>query len=133
MPSASSCLLHFFVSQKIHIKRSLNGIKTDGHFFWNIYDFWEEESTRDDTRGGHEVGGAPYPPGRSLHPFGHLEASLTCTPSLLGVFWSRKNHGESFIPFVLCLVFLFCETLKYAKKTETGTGLSVNSLVPKII
>ena len=48
----------FFVSQNIHIKRSPNGIKTDGDFFWNIYDFWEEESMRDDARGAHEVGGA---------------------------------------------------------------------------
>ena len=29
----------FFVSQKIHIKRSPHGIKTDEDFFWNIYDF----------------------------------------------------------------------------------------------
>ena len=26
-------------------------------------------------------------------------ALLTWTPSLLGVFWSKKNHRESFIPF----------------------------------
>ena len=31
----------------------------DGEYFWNIYDFWEEESTRDDARGAHEAGGAP--------------------------------------------------------------------------
>ena len=47
----------FFVTQKIHIKRSPNGIKTDGDFFWNICDFWEEESTRGDARGGHQAGG----------------------------------------------------------------------------
>ena len=36
-------LLHvFFVSQKIHIKRSPNGIKTDGEYFWNIGEIWEE-------------------------------------------------------------------------------------------
>ena len=46
----------FYVSQKLHIKRSPNGIKTDGELFWNICDFWEEESTRDDARGGHEIG-----------------------------------------------------------------------------
>src|SRR3954468_6181203 len=51
----------FFVSQKIHIKRSPNGIKTDGDFFWNICDFWEEESTRYDARGGHEAGARPGP------------------------------------------------------------------------
>ena len=32
--------------------------------FWNIYDFWEEKSTRDGARGGHEAGGrAPDPRG----------------------------------------------------------------------
>ena len=69
----------FFVSQNIHIKRSPNEIKTDGYFFWNIYDFWEEESTRDDARVAHEVGGrapgcqaCPDPRGhpvRRLEPF----------------------------------------------------------------
>ena len=51
----------FFVSQKIHIKQSPNGIKTDGDFFWNIYEFWKVESTRDDARGAHEgEGRAPW-------------------------------------------------------------------------
>ena len=63
----------FFVSQNIHIKRSPNGIKTNGDFFWNICDFWEEKSTRDDARGGHEARGrAPDPRGhpvRRLMPF----------------------------------------------------------------
>ena len=61
----------FFVSRNIHIKRSPNGIKTDGDFFWNIYDFWEEESTRDDARGAHEVGGAPQGVRRAPDPRGH--------------------------------------------------------------
>ena len=47
MPSASSCLLHVYVSQKTHIKWSPNGIKTDGELFWNIYDFWEVKTSRD--------------------------------------------------------------------------------------
>ena len=43
----------FFVSQNIHTKRSPNAIKKPTRlFFWNIYDFWEEESTRNDARGG---------------------------------------------------------------------------------
>ena len=71
MPSASSCLLHVFVSQNIHIKRSPNGIKIDGDFFWNIYGFWEEKSTRDGARGRHEAGGALHPPGRAPDPRGH--------------------------------------------------------------
>ena len=67
-------------------------------------------------------GGAPYAPGRALHPCGHLVALLTCTPSLLGVFWSKKNHRGSFIPFGLRLLFLFCETLKQGKKQKLTLG-----------
>ena len=56
----------FYVSQKPNIKRNPNGIKTDGELFWNIWDFLEEESTRNSVRGGHEIGGAPWA------PVGHL-------------------------------------------------------------
>ena len=35
----------------------------DGEYFWNIWRIWEEESTRDGARGGHEAGGAPAPLG----------------------------------------------------------------------
>ena len=60
----------FYVPQKPNIKRSPNGIKTDGELFWNIYDFLEEKSTRDGARGGHEAGGrAPNPHG---HPVRRL-------------------------------------------------------------
>ena len=76
-----------------------------------------------EPRGAHKGGGHALPPGRALRPCGHLVASLTCTPSPLDVFWSKKNHRESFIPFGLRLVFLFCETLKQGKKTETRTRL----------
>ena len=48
----------FYISQKPHIKRSPNGIKMAEEYIWNICDFWEEESMRDDARGGHEAGGA---------------------------------------------------------------------------
>ena len=65
MPSASSCLLHVF-SQKIHIKQSPNGIKTHGDYFWNIYEFWEEESTRDDAQGAHKAGSTPQGVGAPL-------------------------------------------------------------------
>ena len=58
----------FFVSQKPNIKQSPNGIKTDGELFWNIYDFWEEKSTRDGARGGHEAGGRACPPRRAPDP-----------------------------------------------------------------
>ena len=61
----------FFVSQKIHIKRSPNGIKTDADFFLNICDFWEVESSRDDARGGTRQGGKPQGVRRALGPHGH--------------------------------------------------------------
>ena len=70
-----------------------------------------------ELRGAHE-GGVANPPGRALHPCGRLVARLTCTPSLLGVFWSKKNHREGFIPFGLRLVFLFCKTQKQGKKQK---------------
>ena len=60
----------FYVSQKTNIKRSPNGIKTDGELFWNIWDFPGEESTQNGVRGGHETGGAPTPPGRAWHSRG---------------------------------------------------------------
>ena len=77
--------------------------------------------------------GRALPPGRALLPHGRLIASPTSSPSLLVCFRSKKDHREGFIPFGLCLEFLFCKTLKQAKKTETGTRPSVNRLVPKII
>ena len=63
----------FYVSQKPHIKRSPNGIKTDGELFWNICDFWEEESTRDRAQGAHEAGARPGP---SLAPVKAVDALL---------------------------------------------------------
>ena len=64
------------------------------------------------------VRGHALPPGRALHSCGRLVALRT--PSLLGVFWSKKNHREGFIPFGHRLVFLFCEK---QGNTETGTRL----------
>ena len=61
----------FFVSQKTHTKRSPNRIKTYGDLFWNLYKFWEVESSQDDARGGHEAGGAPQGVRRALAPRGH--------------------------------------------------------------
>ena len=57
----------FYVSQKPNIKWNPNGIKTDGELFWNIWDFPEEESTRNGARGVQEIGSAPSPPGRAWH------------------------------------------------------------------
>ena len=56
----------FYVSQGTHIKRNPNRIKTDRELFWNIWDFPEEQSTRNGVWGGHEIGGRAPTPGRSL-------------------------------------------------------------------
>ena len=74
VPVPVSCM--FFVSQNIHIKRSPNGIKIDTDFFWNIYDFWEEKSTRDGARGGHEARARACPLGRAADPRGPLVRRL---------------------------------------------------------
>ena len=71
---------------------------------------------------GQQDRGCALPPGRALHPRGRLVASPTSSPSRLVCFWSKKDHRESFIPFGLRLVFLFCETLKQAKKQKLALG-----------
>ena len=63
------------------------------------------------------------PPWARPHPRGHLEAFLTSTPSLLDCFRSKNNAPEGFIPFGLCLIFLFFEILKQAIKQQYGLGL----------
>ena len=64
--SASSCLLHVFCFAETQYQTEFKRDKNRRRFFWNIYDFWEVKSTRNGVRGGHEVGGAPYPPGAPL-------------------------------------------------------------------
>ena len=88
----------FYVSQKPHIKRNPNGIKTDGEYFWNIWRIPEEKSMRDGARGRLEVGGAPHPPGRAPDPRGLPVRRLM--PSFgrkKAIFW-KKNHDEDFSP-----------------------------------
>jgi hypothetical protein len=53
-------------------------------------------------------GRTPVACGCLMTPLAHLRCSV-------GVFWSKKNHRESFIPFGLRLIFLFCETQKQGK------------------
>ena len=69
--------------------------KTGGDFFWNICDFWEEESTRDDARGGHEAGGRV--PGGGRAPY--LVASSKLPLRALQVFWA------SFLPKIISIRF----------------------------
>ena len=78
----------FYVSQNIHTKRNPNGIRTDGTYFWNIWKTPEEKSTRDGTRGGHEVGGAPDPPGRAPYPREPPVRRLTL------FFWRKKANFQ---------------------------------------
>ena len=81
----------FFVSQKIHIKRSTNAIKFYGQLFWNICDFWELESPQTEARGGHS------PPGRAR---GARSPSGLCSPRTLvgpllraqGSLYPKKNR-----------------------------------------
>ena len=61
----------FFVLQKYPYETESKRDKNLWRFFWNICDFWEEESTRDDTRGGQEAGGVPQGVRRALGPRGH--------------------------------------------------------------
>lgn len=100
MPSASSCLLHVFISHNIHIKRSPNGIKTDGDYFWNIQRIWEGKSTRDGARGRHEAGGAPHPPRgppiRRLMPFFGRKKAIFWEKSRRR-FQSNRSYGSPYI------------------------------------
>ena len=56
-PVSVSCLLHVFVLQKIHIKRSPNVIKIYGELFWNICGFWDLESTQTEAHSAQETSG----------------------------------------------------------------------------
>ena len=93
----------FYVLQKINIKQNPNGIKTDGELFWNIWDFPEEESTRNGVRGGHEgPGRAPClvaPSGIISHWF--FFPKITYIP---------KKSPSVFTLFGLRFVWIFCET-----------------------
>ena len=81
-------------------------------FSWMPLVVWEYIGERIRSRGAR---GAHKGEGRALCPCGRLVAPPTSSPSLLVVFWSKKNHREGLIPFGLRLVFLFCETLKQGK------------------
>ena len=65
------------------------------------------------TRVGARIGRRP-----ALLPRGHLVSFLTSTPSPLDHVCSKNHAPEGFIPFGLRLIFLFCETLKQAKKQQ---------------
>ena len=49
----------FYISQKPNIKRSPNRIKTDGAYFWNIYDFGKKNQHVTVPNGAMRQAGAP--------------------------------------------------------------------------
>ena len=51
-------------------------------------------------------------------------------PSGLGLL--AVDRLSSFVPFGLCLIWVFCET-QNMQQTRTGTGHWINMLVPKIV
>ena len=96
-----------------------------GGRFWSFGNIWEFIVQR---LGSRESGGVHKPGGRA--PLAHalracaiLVSLLTPSPSLLGVFWSKKNHHESFILFGLHLIFLFCKTQKQGKNKNLHWAL----------
>ena len=76
VPSASSCFLHFFVSQSIHIKRSPNAIKFHGELFWTICEFWELESPQTEAHTAHKTPGRARGPWRVVVGCALLERRL---------------------------------------------------------
>ena len=64
-----------------------------------------------DARGALEIGGAPCR-GGALLSRGGSGCFLTCTPRLLDHVRSKNHAPEGFIPFGLCLIFLFFKILK---------------------
>ena len=84
--------------------------------FGDIWEYIGERIRSGGARGAHKGGG------HALRPCGRLVAPPTSSPSLLVVFWSKKNYREGFILFGLRLVFLFYETQKQGKKQELVLG-----------
>ena len=61
----------FFVSRKIHIKWSPNGIKTYGDFFGIYVIFWKKNQRDTMPEGATRLGGAPQGVRHALDPRGH--------------------------------------------------------------
>ena len=122
----------FRVSQKRKIKRSPIDLKLHGTYFWTRRNPEDLECTS---------GGSPsHPRDRGACPGGQGAPSTLVDGS--GLFWPNyftpglllvhKNHQK-----LACQLdsvwYYFSVKLKNKEKTETGTGLQVNRLVPKII
>jgi hypothetical protein len=87
-------------------------------FWWMLLVLWEYLGIyrpRIRIRGASWGPQARPPLGHALEACGLLGTLLTSTPSPTCVFWSKKNHRESFILFGLRLIFLFCKSQKQGK------------------
>ena len=90
----------FYVSQKPHIKRSPNGIKMDGEYFWNICDFWEEESMWDGARGGHRAGVTPLSlvaPHKAVDALLLPQESYFLVKKSRRMFQANRSYGSPYI------------------------------------
>ena len=116
----------FFVSQNIHIKRSPNGIKTDGDFFLEyMWILGSGINAGRCPRGPRGSGVCPLPRGAP----GHRLAWIFVPKNQI---YSKKKSASVFIPFGLRLIWIFYET-KNMQQIGTGTGHWSNMLVPKIV
>ena len=82
----------FFVSQKIHIKRSPNTIKIYGELFWNICDFWESESSQTEAHMAHKTPGRANGPWRMVVGCALLERRLELYFGRKEAYIRKKNH-----------------------------------------
>ena len=76
-----------------------------------------------EQQGAHEGGGRTLGGRRASLPRGLLLYFLTWGPSLLYLVHYENHVPEGFIPFGLRLIFLFFESLKQAKNSNSGLGL----------
>ena len=76
-----------------------------------------------EQQGAHEGGGRAWGGRRAPLPRGLLVSFLTWGPSLPDDNLPKNHVPEGFIPFGLRLIFLFFETLKQAKNSNSGLGL----------
>ena len=107
----------------VFLELAAAGIVFHGRFCWfgNIWEFIGEGGRSGDSRGAHKLGGTPL--GHGLLARGLLGDLLSSSPSPSGVFWYKKNHRESFIPFGLRLIFLLSETQKQGKNRNWHLAL----------
>ena len=122
-PSASFC---FFLVLEYRRKGKSNGVQLTWNFTELIFGMEAIQETwsrrQGSFKGGTKQGGAPYPLGAPPPSWASWD-SPGPSPILRGLLLVQKKVPWSFRSIGLRLIFLFRDTLKRAKKTETGTGL----------